>query len=468
MEKVEKYDCIAIGSGQAGKLVPFLLSGQHGKKCAVIERKWVGGSCPNIACLPSKHIIHAASLAHEARMTDRHGLDITDPERLKSRMELVKKGKSAMVETLNGFRDLFHQFNVELIQAEGRFISPEVVQTSDGRRLKADNFIISTGSRAKVDAGIPGLVDAEPMTHVEILDLDTLPSHLIIIGGGYVGLEFAQAYRRFGAEVTVIQRSAQLLRDEDEDVVHCLSSLLKDEGIHFWTDTTVSSVQGRNGESVVVDIQSPKGPAALNGSHILVAAGRAPNTEDLDLAKAGIATTKAGHIAVNHQLQSSVPHIYAAGDCAGTPHFTHMGWDDHRVILNNILGKPRPNGTQGRLVPSVLFTSPELAHVGLREKEAWAQGIKYRLVKASMGSAFLRTQTLDTVATAGFAKALLATDTDDILGFTALGPGAGELLPVISLVMAHGLGYQAIRNLIIVHPTLNEGLLSMFLGVAPL
>ena len=307
------------------------------------------------------------------------------------------------------------------------------------------------------------------MTHVEILDLETLPEHLVIIGGGYVGLEFAQAYRRFGSEVTVVQRGDQVLPKEDKDVVDCLSSILQDEGIRLLTGTTVESVEGTNGDQVTVHVVSSSGAkTALEGSHLLVAAGRTPNVEDLDLDKAGIDITATGHISVNDQLQTAVPHIFAAGDCAGSPYFTHMGWDDHRVILRNIIGSPRAEGTRGRQVPSTLFTSPELAHVGLRQQEADAQGIEYRLVKASMGSTFLRTHTLDQVATTGFAKALLAKDSDAILGFTALAPGAGELLPVVSLAMAHGLGYQAIRDLIFAHPTLNEGLPMFFLGVEPL
>jgi pyruvate/2-oxoglutarate dehydrogenase complex dihydrolipoamide dehydrogenase (E3) component len=465
---VEHYDCIAIGSGEAGKLVPFLLSGQHGKKCAIIERKWIGGSCPNIACLPSKSVIHAANLAHEARMTNKHGLEIPGAQSLKSNLQVVKKRKSEMVKAVNGFQDLFEKFDVELIHGEGRFVSPTLIQVSGGRLLTAKNIVICTGSRAVVDASIPGLVEARPMTHIEILDLEVLPSHLVIIGGGYVGLEFAQAYRRFGSEVTVIQRGAQVLPKEDKDVVDCLSSILEDEGIRLLTGTTVESVEGTNGDKVTVHVVSSKGKLTLHGSHLLIAAGRTPNVEDLDLAKAGLALTAAGHISVNDQLQTAVPHIFAAGDCAGSPYFTHMGWDDHRIILRNIIGSPRPEGTRGRQVPSTLFTSPELAHVGLHQKEADARGIEYRLVKASMGSTFLRTHTIDQIATAGFAKCLLAKDSDQILGFTALAPGAGELLPVVSLAMAHGLGYQAIRDLIFAHPTLNEGLPMFFLGVEPL
>ena len=471
MATPEKFDCIAIGSGEAGKLVPFILSGNHGKKCAIIERKWVGGSCPNIACLPSKHIMHAANIAHETRMTQKHGMNLMNAKDLKSNMAVVKERKVEMVNTINGFRDLIDQFKIELIRGEGRFVGPKTVQVSDGRLLTADNIIISTGSRALVDTSIPGLVESKPMTHIEILDLDVLPSHLIVIGGGYVGVEFAQAYRRFGAEVTLIQRREQILPKEDNDVVACLAGILEREGIRILTNTTVESVSGTSGQSVSLNLKSTNGAplaeTSIQGSHILVAAGRLPNTEDLDLDKAGIKTTALGHVVVDEQLRTAVPGVYAGGDCAGSPYFTHMGWDDFRVILGNIMGSPRPEGTRGRQVPSVLFTTPEVAQVGLTEREAKAKGIEYRLVKASMASTFLRTHTMDPVATEGFAKALLAKDSDQILGFVALAPNAGEMLPVVSLTMKNGLGYQEIRDLIFVHPTLNEGLPNFFLEVPP-
>jgi pyruvate/2-oxoglutarate dehydrogenase complex dihydrolipoamide dehydrogenase (E3) component len=469
MASPEKYDCIAIGSGVAGKMVPFMLSAQ-GKKCAIIERKWIGGSCPNIACLPTKNIMHSAEIAHETRMTQKHGMDIKDAKDLKSNMAVVKNRKDEMVSTINGFKPMFDQFKAELIMAEGRFVGPKLVQLSNGRLLTADNIIISTGSRALVDASTPGLVESMPMTHIEILDLDVLPSHLIIIGGGYTGVEFAQAYRRFGAEVTVIQRQEQILPKEDSDVATCLTGILEREGIRFLTNTTVESVSGLSGQSVTLKLKSTNGAAlaetALQGSHILVASGRLPNTEDLDLDKAGIKTTASGHVVVDEQLRTSVLGVYGSGDCAGSPYFTHMGWDDFRVIIADIGGSPRAEGTRGRQVPNVLFTTPELAQVGLTEKEAKAKGVEYRLAKTSMGS-FLRAQTLDPVATEGFAKVLLAKDSDRILGFVALAPNAGEILPVVSLTMKKGLDYQEIRDLIIAHPTLNEGLVAFFLGIPP-
>jgi pyruvate/2-oxoglutarate dehydrogenase complex dihydrolipoamide dehydrogenase (E3) component len=258
-------------------------------------------------------------------MIHKHGLEISGVHNLKSNMEIVKERKSDMVKAVNGFQDLFEKFNVELIHGEGRFISPKIIQVSDGRLLSAENVVICTGSRALIDASIPGLVKAKPMTRIEILDLETLPSHLIVIGGSYIGLEFAQAYRRFGSEVTVVQRGSQILPHEDKDVVDCLSSILEGESVRLLTESTVESVQGTNGDKIMVYVRSSQGTVALHGSHLLVATGRLPNVEDLDLAKAGLDTTTAGHISVNEQLQTAVPHIFAAGECAGSPYFTHMG-----------------------------------------------------------------------------------------------------------------------------------------------
>jgi pyruvate/2-oxoglutarate dehydrogenase complex dihydrolipoamide dehydrogenase (E3) component len=342
---------------------------------------------------------------------------------------------------------------------------------SNGQLLTADNIVIYTGSRAFVDASIPGLVESKSMTHIDLLHLDVLPSHLIIIGGGYVGVEFAQAYRRFGAEVTVIQRREQILPKEDNNVVARLTGILEREGIRFLTNTAVEPVSGLSGQSVTLKLKSTNGAAlmetSVQGSHILVASGRLPNTEDLDFDKAGLKMTASGHAVVDEQLRTAIPGVYAAGDCAGSPYFTNIGWGDFWVVFGNITGSLRPEGTRGRQVPSVMFTTPELAQIRPREKEAKAKGIEYRLVKASMGSTFLRTHTLDPVETEGFAKALLAKDSDQILGFVALAPNAGELLPVVSLTMKNGLGYQEIRDLIFAHPTLNEGLPIVFLGVPP-
>ncbi|KAI8631590.1 FAD/NAD(P)-binding domain-containing protein [Xylariaceae sp. FL1651] len=459
----EEYDLICIGSGAAAKPLSWAMSAKHGQKTIVIERQWMGGSCPNVACLPSKSFVHSAAVVHESRHAHEYSLDVTDKTAaLKADMARIVARKRVLLQAVNGFQGLFAMFKVPLVRAEATMVGPKLVQLSDGRLLTANRILICTGSRARIDERIPGLAAANPMTHVEILDLETLPNHLIILGGGYVGLEFAQAFRRFGASVTVVQRHDRVLPQEDGDVIEALTAVLEKEGIRFLLGAEAKHVSGTSGENVTVTVAVGADTVTLDGSHILVAAGRVPNTDGMGLETAGIKTTPAGHVAVDSNLRTNVPGVWAAGDCAGSPYFTHIGWDDHRVVLADMLGSPRPGGTHGRLVPRVLFTDPELASVGLTENQAKAQGIKYRLAKTAMADAFLRVQTLGPEHTAGFAKALIEVDGDRILGFTALGPGAGELLPVVTLAIKLGISYREIADLIVAHPTLNEGLVALF------
>lgn len=463
----EHFDYILLGSGAGAKALAWtLLSKRQGKKCAIIEHSWNGGSCPNVACLPSKNFVNSANIAHLARHAQSYGLGALMRDKVASAtadMSIVRARKAAMVdEEVELHVAKFASTGAELIRGHGKFIGLKTLEVS-GSVLVGEVVVIGTGSRAVVDSSIPGLQAAKPLTHVEILDLDTLPSHLIILGGGYVGMEFAQAFRRFGSEVTVIQRNAQVLKNEDEDIVSALVEILGREGIKFLTSTTVTSVSGVSGEGVVVTT-SGQNAVNIRGSHLLVAAGRAPNTSGIGLAEAGVELTGAGHVAVNEQLQTSAPGVFAVGDCAGSPYFTHIGYDDFRIIHSNLTGAPRPAGKNNRQVPSTLFTSPELAHVGLREREAKTQGIKYRLVRVPMGT-FLRTRTHGQMD--GFVKALVEADGNQILGFTALGAGAGELLPVVQLAMKLSASYKEIADLVIAHPTMNEGLIALFSGVLP-
>lgn len=462
----EHYDCLAIGSGEAGKLVPWALSSKHGQRCAVIERRWIGGSCPNIACLPSKALLHSAAVAHDARA---HG---HAPASLKVDMKAMRQRTADVVARVDGFRSEFEELSVDLIIGDAKFEGPRLVRVAgpDGqgsRLLSADIIIICTGSRALVDERISGLVEARPLTHIEALELDTLPEHLIVLGGGYIGLEFAQAFRRFGAEVTVVQRRGQVLPREDADLIEILAGALVREGVRILTSTEVMSVSGVSGEAVEVSLS---GGGVLRGSHLLVAAGRVPNTQDLNASAADVDLLPSGHVVVDAHLRTTAAGVYAAGDCAGSPYFTHMGWDDHRVIVNAVTGsgRLRENGTQGRLVPRALFTSPELARVGLSEREAREAGIRYRLAKEGGAHVFLRATTLgQEEADASMAKLLIEEDGDRILGFSAVGPGASELLPVITLAMKLGLGYREIEDLIITHPTMNEGLVLLAQRVPP-
>ena len=335
------------------------------------------------------------------------------------------------------------------------------VALADGstRQLRGTNVIVSTGTRAALEA-IPGLTEAQPLTHIEALELDKLPEHLVVIGSGYVGVEFAQAMRRFGSKVSLIGRRERLMPQEDQDVGEALHRLLEDEGIDILLSTRVKRVSGRSGVSVNLVIEQNGTEKTLEGSDVLVAAGRTPNTEGLGLELAGVELTDRGYIKVNDRLQTTAPGVWAIGEVAGSPQFTHISVDDFRVVHDNINGVA--HGTKGRQVPYCLFTDPELARVGLNENEARARSIPYRLFKVPMESN-LRARTLS--ETRGFLKALIETDSDRILGFTAFGVGAGEIMSAVQIAMIAGLPYTALRDAILTHPTLVEGLIPLFSSV---
>ena len=452
----EVFDALVLGSGEAGKYLSWSL-GAEGKRVALIERRYVGGSCPNIACLPSKNIVHSAKVAWYAQRLDEFGMNKPAPG---IDMAVVRERKRAMVRGLVDVHEKrFAANHVVFVNGEGRFVGPRTLSVAlpEGgtRLLKADIVIVSTGSRAVIP-DIHGLRASQPMTHVEELELDTLPGHLLVLGGGYVGLEFAQAMARFGSRVTVINRGERLLSNEDEDVTAALAEVLAKEGIHLQLGSTLESVSGRSGDSVIARIRTATGEQVVEATHILVAAGRQPNTDEIGLEKAGIELSPNGYIEVNDSLQTTAEGVFAVGDCAGSPQFTHIAYDDYRVVQRVMKGESAT--VSGRQVPYTLFTDPELAHVGLHEHEAKEQGIEYRLLKLPM-AAVLRTRTLG--ETAGFLKALIAAD-DLILGFTALGVGAGELLAPVQLAMSAGLPYTALRDLIVTHPTMSEGLMYLF------
>ncbi len=452
----EKFDVLVLGSGEAGKYLAWTL-GAEGRRVALVERRYVGGSCPNIACLPSKNVVHSAKVAWYARRLPEFGISAPAPG---LDMTVVRERKRAMV---NGLIDVhnkrFAASHVEFVHGQGAFVGPRTlsVALTDGgaRLLSADVVIVSTGSRATLPE-IPGLHAAQPMTHVEALELDVVPGHLLVLGGGYVGLEFAQAMARFGSPVTVIDRGDRLLAREDEDVAAALREALAGEGVRFIFGAEVEAVEGRSGASVTAKVKGPNGQQTIEATHILVAAGRTPNTEGIGLERAGVALSASGHIQVNASLQTAADGVYAVGDCAGSPHFTHIAFDDYRIVHRTLKGEKRE--TTGRQVPYTLFTDPELAHIGLHEDDAKRQGVSYRLFKLPM-AAVLRTRTLG--ETGGFLKALVGAD-DRILGFTALGVGAGELLAPVQLAMSAGLPYTALRDLIVTHPTMTEGLVYLF------
>jgi pyruvate/2-oxoglutarate dehydrogenase complex dihydrolipoamide dehydrogenase (E3) component len=459
--QMEEFDLVILGGGTGSTIAAWTFAGE-GKRVAVVDRKYIGGSCPNIACLPSKNIIHTAKVVDYIRRSKEFGITCDD---FAIDMAVVRERKRKMVRGLNDmYMENYRNTGAEFILGTGRFVAPRTVEVTlaDGttRQLRGANVIVSTGTRAALEP-IPGLAEAQPLTHIEALELDEIPEHLLVVGGGYVGVEMSQAMQRFGSKVTVVDRNTRLMSREDPDVCDALRSLLADEGIDILLNARIKQVSGKSGDSVSVVVEQNGIEKVLKGSHLLVATGRHPNTEGLGLELAGVALTDRGYIKVDERLQTTAPGVWAIGEVAGSPQFTHISIDDFRVVHANLTGGNRV--TTGRQVPYCLFTDPELARIGLSETEAEAQGIPYRLFKVPMETN-LRAHTLS--ETRGFVKAVVEADSDRILGFTAFGVGAGETLAAVQIAMIAGLPYTALRDAVLTHPTLVEGLISLFSSTA--
>ena len=457
----EEFDLVILGGGTGSTIAAWTFAGE-GKRVAVVDRRYIGGSCPNIACLPSKNIIHSAKVVDYFRRSKEFGIS---HDGFRVEMPGVRDRKRKMVLGLNEmYMENYWKTGAEFILGSGRFIAPKTVEVAlangTTRQMRGTNVIVSTGTRATMEA-IPGLAEANPLTHIEALELDQIPEHLLVIGGGYVGVEFSQAMRRFGSKVTVIDRNQRLMSKEDRDVCDALHSLLEDEGIDVLLNTRIKNVQGKSGDAVSVVIEQNSAEKTLNGSHLLVALGRTPNTEGLGLELAGVELNDRQFINVNERLQTTAPGVWAIGEVAGSPQFTHISIDDFRVVHANLTGGNRV--TTGRQVPYCLFTDPELAHIGLSETEAQRQRIPYRLFKIPM-EANLRARTLS--ETRGFVKALVGIDNDRMLGFTAFAVDAGDIMGSVQVAMIAGLPYTALRDAVLTHPTLVEGLISLFSSAA--
>ena len=460
MPDIERYDMLVIGSGESGKQLTWTLA-QAGHRTAVVERKYIGGSCPNIACLPSKNVIRSAKANWFAKHGKEYGIQ-TGPVSTDMRGVLARKRK--MVEGEVQFHlDRFKATGAELIRGEARFVAPKTVevQLNDGgrRTISGDRVFLDLGSRAAMP-DIPGLAAAKPMTHVEALDLDRLPEHVIVLGGGYVGLELAQALRRFGSAVTIIERGRQIAGKEDPDVAQALLENFTSEGIEVLLETKVREVEGLSGKQIRIRAENHHGDQTIEASDLLVAAGRTPNTRGIGLEAAGVELDERGYIKVNERLETTAAGVWAMGDCAGSPQFTHVAFDDFRVVRDNLNGGNRT--TRDRLIPFCMFTDPELARVGLNESEAKKRGIGYRLAKLPM-AAVLRAVTLG--ETRGFVKILIDAKSDRILGFTALGVEGSEMMAAVQTAMLGGLPYTVLRDAIFTHPTTAEGLVFLLASV---
>ena len=461
MPEAERFEVLVLGSGFGGKLLAWHMA-RSGRRTAVVERRWIGGSCPNIACLPSKNEIWSARVAYLTRHAAQFGTMITGP--VASDMAKVRQRKRDMVDReIELHLHNYKTTGAELIMGSGRFVAPKTleVQLNDGgtRVLAGDRVFLNIGTRAAIPS-IPGLEEARPLTHIEALELDYAPSHLVVLGGGYVGLELAQAYRRFGSRVTVIEHGPRLMNREDPDVVDEVQRILSGEGIGFLITAQTLNVSGRSGQEVSLTVRTSSGERRIEGSDILVAAGRIPNTGGIGLEQAGVELDGHGYIRVNERLETTAPDVWAIGECAGSPQFTHVSIDDFRIIRDNLAGGNL--STRDRLVPYCMFIDPPLARVGLSESEAQGRGVSVRVARLPM-SGVRRTATTD--ETQGFMKVLVGDGDDRILGFTMIGAEAGEVMAAVQTAMLADLPYPRLRDAILAHPTMAEGLDALFSNV---
>ena len=460
MADKRQVEILIIGSGEAGKYLAWTMA-KAGRRTVVVERGLIGGSCPNIACMPSKNIVHSAKVEELARRGAEFGIATGTAA---VNMASVQARKRQMVDGLiNVHRDRYEASGAELVLGEAQFVAPKTVEVKkrDGGllTLAGDQVFLNVGTRAAIP-DVAGLKASNPMTHVAALDLDRLPEHLVVLGGGFVALELAQAFRRLGSRVTMLVRGRQLAPREDADVGEELLRLFHDEAIDVRLNTELLEVQGESGQELRLRVREQEGERAIAASDILVATGRVANTQSLGLEKTGVELDDRGYIRVNERLQTTASGIWAMGDCAGGPLFTHVAFDDFRIVRDNLTGGDR--SSRGRIIPFCLFTDPELARVGWSETAARNAGISYRLAKIPM-AAVLRTRTLSEPR--GFMKALVSQQSDEILGFTAFGTGAGEVMSVVQTAMLGRLPYTALRDAILAHPTLAEGLIVLFTAV---
>jgi pyruvate/2-oxoglutarate dehydrogenase complex dihydrolipoamide dehydrogenase (E3) component len=423
----ENYTNVIIGSGEGGKYLAWHLA-SSGEKTIVVERRWIGGSCPNTNCLPSKNEIWSAKVAHLVSNAASFGVT-TGPVFID--MAAVRNRKREMVNDLVEMHlQKYKASGAELLMGSAKLLNASTVEVSlnEGgtRTIAAERIFLNLGTRGFVPS-IPGLLESSPMTNIEILELDRLPAHLVVIGGGYVGLEFAQAYRRFGSKVTILQHGTHLLDNQDPDVSEDVRGFLTAEGIEVITSADIAKVSGKSGVEVSITLKDER---TISATDILVAAGRTPNTGGVGLEAAGVELDSHGYIRVNHKLETTASNIRAIGECAGSPQFTHASLDDFRIIRDNLAGGSR--SSKGRVMPSCLFTDPPVAHIGLTETEAQQRSVTFQLAKIPM-TTVLRTRTLS--ETHGFMKALISPSDGRILGFTMIGPEAGEVMAVVQMTM---------------------------------
>ena len=458
-EEMEKFDAIIIGSGQAGNPLAQRLSGA-GKRVALVEWAYVGGTCINDGCTPTKTLVGLAKTIAQARKAVDYGIalrnDIPDFKRISQRKDEVVRTYRDQLE-----KGLHDDVNIAVFHGEGRFSGYKEVVVKQAnltdKFLTADLIYINTGLRARIPA-IEGLNSVPFLTSDSLLAIDHLPKELIMIGGGYISLEFAQIFRRLGSQVTLIEQSERLLPKEDEDVGREIARILEAEGVKIMTGSETQRVWADSDESVQVEIRSAGKLHTLSGSDLLIATGRTPNTADLELPNTGIQVDENDFIPVDDYLETSVPGIYALGDVKGGPAFTHVSYHDYLVLVENLLNK-NPTSIRHRLIPYCLFIDPELGRVGLTEREAGEMGLDFSVAK--METSFIA-RAVEVDETAGFIKAIIDNGTKKILGAAIISPNGGELMSLLQVAMMGGLTYDQLRDTMFAHPTYAEAINNLF------
>ena len=451
-----KFDAITIGAGQANKPLSYALA-DLGWKVAFIERAELGGSCINTGCTPTKSLIASAQVAHYARNASRWGVRVSE---VNVDLPAAVARKNRIVQ---GFRDAIqkgvdHRPNIRLVHGSARFVGPHQVQVGN-ETFESEKTFIDTGTNPQIPS-IPGLDSVSFLTNVSIMDLQEVPKHLLILGGGYIGLEFSQMFRRFGSEVTVIHRGERLLPREDEDIVAELQKILEADGIKFQMSAQTTRVETLNGE-ISLTLDTPQGRQTIAGSHLLVATGRKPTTAGLDLEKAGIATDDRGYIKTNSRMETNVPGVWALGDIKGGPAFTHISYNDYQIVYANLI-EGKNQTIENRYLPYALFTDPQLGRVGITEAQARASGKKFKMGTFPMTSV---SRAIEKSETLGFMKIIVDPSTDRILGAGILGDEGGELVQVLGMMMLANAPYTLMKGAVFIHPTMIEGFFGLMESV---
>ena len=462
MTTSHQYDAIIIGASRPAIFLGQALA-QAGRRTALVEREYLGGTCINVGCTPTKTMVASARVAYLARRAAEYGVH-TGPVTVN--LGEVRQRKNDLINTLRALPMGMIEQNrdLDLIMGEATFTGPTSIQVRSNEGTKthliADTIIIATGGRPAMPP-IPGLNNVPTLNSTSIMDLDTIPEHLLVLGGGYIGLEFGQMFRRFGSQVTIVDILPQLLVREDPDVADEVAKILREDGIEILLETNTLQVEQNQAGQIQLTVKTPEGERVLTGSHLLVGAGRVPNSDRLNLEAAGVQTDKRGFIDVNERLETNVSGIYALGDVKGGPAFTHIAFDDFRILRTNLLMGGNAT-TTGRLVPYTVFIDPQLGRIGLSETESRAQGRNIQVARLPMDY-MGPTRAREVGETRGFMKAIIDADTKQILGAAILGLEGGEIMTVLEVAMMGKLPYTAIRDGIFAHPTLAESLNDLFM-----